>query len=339
MHTSLGPFKDVVMDGIPDRLLNDCQSPLSPGRQQSPCVVRRPVQLPPFLTPRFGQGSLSPSQADEEWMLMQDPRPTTCPTFDALLNCVNVLLGVSILALPFAIRQAGWMLGVLLIVGCAVVCAYTAILLGRVMRAGTEMMNYADTGRLVLGPGCFLALNAAIFCEIMLGLVSFILLMSDSLHDLFPGVAVDSWIVLTAFAMIPACWIRDYSKLAWISFAGIVVSTLLFCFLVVVGLATPPGNPGSLFSGNTEASPQSGFCASLGILLGAFGGGHALFPSVYSVMQRKSAYSAMIAGAFLLVACQFLLMGAVGYRMFGEATKPEIHLNLDPSKWFTKVVF
>ncbi|KAJ3213977.1 hypothetical protein HDU67_002236 [Dinochytrium kinnereticum] len=54
-------------------------------------------------------------------------------TLAATLNSANVMLGMGILSIPFALSHAGWVCGVMMLAGFALICARTAILLGKCM--------------------------------------------------------------------------------------------------------------------------------------------------------------------------------------------------------------
>jgi vesicular inhibitory amino acid transporter len=68
--------------------------------------------------------------------------PGQSSNFDTLSNSVNQMMGVGILALPFALKQAGW-LGVIFLALCAMLTLYTAHTLGRCADTDMKIQSYA----------------------------------------------------------------------------------------------------------------------------------------------------------------------------------------------------
>lgn len=62
-----------------------------------------------------------------------------------LFNAMNMLMGVGLLSLPYAMRLAGWF-GVVMLVTCSGITCYTAQILGKIQ-------EYVPTNKLRDGPG------------------------------------------------------------------------------------------------------------------------------------------------------------------------------------------
>jgi vesicular inhibitory amino acid transporter len=71
-----------------------------------------------------------------------EAEPGGSSDLDTLANSVNQMMGVGILALPFALKQAGWV-GVIFLGGCALATLYTAHTLGRCTRTSSKIQSYA----------------------------------------------------------------------------------------------------------------------------------------------------------------------------------------------------
>ena len=67
-------------------------------------------------------------------------------------NAVNLLLGVGILSLPFAVKTSGWLICIPLLLFLSLVTNYTGKLIGRCLSYKQGMQSFADIGTEAFGP-------------------------------------------------------------------------------------------------------------------------------------------------------------------------------------------
>ena len=88
------------------------------------------------------------------------------------VNLANTIIGSGIIGLPYAMRQAGLVLGLALLV---LVGALTAYSLDILIRAGRRVgkYEYGDAARAIFGPVGFYAMNITLLLNSAGGVISY----------------------------------------------------------------------------------------------------------------------------------------------------------------------
>ncbi|OBA22819.1 hypothetical protein METBIDRAFT_29396 [Metschnikowia bicuspidata var. bicuspidata NRRL YB-4993] len=244
-----------------------------------------------------------------------------------VLNSVNVLIGVGLLALPVGLLKGGWVLGAPLLVACCLATCWSATLLSRALDTDRTMMTYADLGHASYGRTAK-ALILVIFSVDLVGLgVSLVLLFSDSLFALagdetrwtktrFKLVA---FAVLTPFTFLPLPVLLVFSLFGIL--ATVSITVLVFC-CGLLKLASP----GSLIEAMpTNLWPQSTpeLFVALGILMAPFGG-HAIFPNLKSDMRHPEKFTRTLFTTYTITLLTDCSMAVIGFLMFGALCNNEV---------------
>ncbi|TPX10803.1 uncharacterized protein E0L32_008192 [Thyridium curvatum] len=246
-----------------------------------------------------------------------------------IFNSVNVLIGVGLLSLPMGIKYAGWICGMIIMAGAALVTAYTAGLLAKCMDLDPIVITFSDLAYISFGPRARVATSVLFTLELLAACVALIVLFADSLELLFPGfLSVTGWKILCSLAMMPL----QFLPLRLLSFTSIV--GILCCFgivtiLVIDGFVKQEA-PGSLiepavtylFPANWLTLPLS-----FGLLMSPWGG-HSVFPNIYRDMRHPHRYGQAVKVTF---SCTYLLdavTAVAGVLMFGDDTLDEITSNV-----------
>ncbi|KAJ3302836.1 hypothetical protein HDV03_004525 [Kappamyces sp. JEL0829] len=259
-----------------------------------------------------------------------EPHKSVASTLSTALNTVNLLMGVGIISIPYGVSRLGWALGIGLLLVFSLLARYTGSLIGRIMSktGATSMFEIAElafgnTGKLVLG--------ALFTLELFTASVAMLILFADSLTSLLPALrGQEAELKFMAwFLLLPFTLTSSLSKLAWMSFIGVLsLSTLIFT-ITFNGLNTAHG-PGSLWDPQpTHWSPMSFSSSTLGIGLLFVGlDGHAVFPSLYGSMKNPREFGQSLSWSYLVVGLTYIGVGTVGYLMYGVNVSPEIILDL-----------
>nr|CAB3477521.1 unnamed protein product [Digitaria exilis] len=258
------------------------------------------------------------------------------------LNLSNVISGVGMLSVPYALAQGGWLsLALFALVGA--VCYYTGELVGRCMRADAFVRSYPDIGELAFGRGGRKAIGAVMYAELYLIAISFLILEGDNLAKLLPNTSVALpggyyilegkllYILVAAVGVLPTTWLRDLSVLAYVSALGLVASVALTASLVWGGLAEHGfhAKDGNVFS-------LAGLPTSLSLYFVCFSG-HGVFPTVYTSMRNKKDFSKVLLTSSVLCSLNYALTAVLGYLIYGDDVKSLVTLNLPSGKVYTKV--
>jgi vesicular inhibitory amino acid transporter len=274
-------------------------------------------------------------------------------TNQALANSVNILLGVGTLSVPYALREAGWAgIVVLLVLGAStnytgktlIKCQRKGSLPMRsnfntysdknedgnvtvVKRARRALTTYEDIGEAAFGDFGRSLISWVLYAELIGTCGLFFILEGDHLHLLFESTmqSKEKLMFLAALIMIPTTWLADLSKLSFIGALGFIASVGL---TGVVGwdLVQALNNPSYQFP-HTSLIHAASYPLSFGLLAFVFAG-HAVFPAIYTSMQKPQEYEEMLDKTYGVVMLNCLLLGCAGYYLFGDKVSSEVTLDL-----------
>ncbi|CAD6237998.1 unnamed protein product [Miscanthus lutarioriparius] len=263
------------------------------------------------------------------------------------LNLSNVISGVGVLSVPYALAQGGWLsLALFAVVGA--VCYYTGELIARCMRAGGDgdpdaVRSYPDIGQLAFGRPGRKAIGAVMYAELYLVAVSFLILEGDNLDKLLPGTAVglpggyvlrgkQLFTLLAAVVILPTTWLRDLCVLAYVSAVGLVASVALTASLVWAGVA----EHGFHAAKDANVFSLAGLPTSLSLYFVCFAG-HGVFPTVYTSMRNNNDFTKVLLASSVLCSLNYALTAVLGYMIYGDDVKSLVTLNLPSGKVYTRI--
>ncbi|KAL6901026.1 hypothetical protein ACP4OV_005702 [Aristida adscensionis] len=261
------------------------------------------------------------------------------------LNLSNVISGVGMLSVPYALAQGGWLsLALFALVGA--VCYYTGELIARCLCADGDaaaIRSYPDIGELAFGRRGRTAIGLVMYAELYLVAVSFLILEGENLDKLLPDVSVglllgrrlhgkQLFTLMAAVVILPTTWLRDLSALAYVSAVGLVASAALTVSLLWAGVA----EHGFHGNGGDALLSLAGLPTSLSLFFVCFAG-HGVFPTVYSSMRNKRAFSKVMLVSSLLCSLNYALTAILGYLIYGDGVSPLVTLNLPSGKVYTRI--
>eukprot|EP00756_Hemistasia_phaeocysticola_P046958 Hpha_TRINITY_DN2081_c0_g1::TRINITY_DN2081_c0_g1_i1::g.82884::m.82884/K15015/SLC32A, VGAT; solute carrier family 32 (vesicular inhibitory amino acid transporter) len=250
-----------------------------------------------------------------------------------VINSFNILIGASLLSLPYAFAKGGWWAAGIL-VGLAIASDYTANLLGKIQHLHPEAKNYPDMGVLAFGTAGHWFLQIVFFGELFLYMIGIIILLAENAYKLNDSLTKREWMLVWAAAVMPTALVRDFSKLTFVSVLGSLAGAFLLGALVYIGVHE------DLLTTN-RAKDQSNFVYStfpfgVGLLMSLYGG-HSIYPAIRSQMKEKSGYPSMVHLTFTLSTLFYIVFGFLGYRMYGADVNEVITLSFDESNPVSKV--
>jgi len=275
-------------------------------------------------------------------------------TEQALANSVNILLGVGTLSVPYALKESGWM-GLLVLLLLGATTNYTGKTLIRCQRRGSLPMRtnfntysdvnedgavqvvkkarralttYEDIGEAAFGEFGRSLISWVLYAELIGTCGLFFILEGDHLKLLFESTmqSKETLMLLAAGVMIPTTWLVDLSKLSFIGALGFVASVGL-TGVVGFDLVKALTNPSGYEFPHTALVHYSTYPLSFGLLAFVFAG-HAVFPAIYTSMQKPEEYESMLDKTYGVVMTNCLLLGCAGYFLFGDKVSSEVTLDL-----------
>ncbi|KAF2206365.1 hypothetical protein CERZMDRAFT_72227 [Cercospora zeae-maydis SCOH1-5] len=247
-----------------------------------------------------------------------------------IFNSVNVLIGVGLLALPLAMKYAGWIPGLIFFAFAGASTCYTAKLLAKCADIDNSLITFADLAYVSFGPWARIGTSILFSLELVAACVALVVLFADSLNALIPidSLGLTEWKIVCGLILIPL----SFLPLRLLSFTSIL--GILSCFGIVLAVVIDglikPNTPGSL----RQPASTYLFPANWGSLPIAFGilmspwGGHSVFPNIYRDMRHPYKYRRGVHITYIFTFGLDLLMAVVGLLMFGDDVKDEITRNI-----------
>ncbi|PSS04317.1 Vacuolar amino acid transporter like [Actinidia chinensis var. chinensis] len=256
------------------------------------------------------------------------------------INGINALSGIGILSVPYALSSGGWLSLILLLLIATSAC-FTGLLIRRCLDSNPLITSYPDIAGVAFGKKGRITASIFICLELYLVATGLLILEGDNLHKLSPNFALKlggftldgrhSFVIIAGVMIFPSMWLSDLGVLSYISFGGVVSSLIIVVSIFCVGTSKGVGfhGKGSLvnFKGLPTALSLYTFCY----------GAHAMFPTIYNSMRKKSQFSTVLLLSFIICTITYVSMAILGYLIYGHTVQSQVTLNLPKEKISSKV--
>ncbi|KAL4890405.1 transporter [Aspergillus ambiguus] len=245
-----------------------------------------------------------------------------------IFNSVNVLIGVGLLSLPLAMKQAGWLLGLLFLFFAAVTTSYTAKILAKCLDVDRSLITYADLAYISFGHHARLVTSLLFCLELVGACVALVVLFADSLHVLIPTLSIFQWKIICGVVLVPLNFV-PLRFLSVTSILGILSCTSIVILICIDGLIKSDA-PGSLLQpSRTSLLPDNWATLplSFGLVMSPWGG-HGVFPNIYKDMRHPQKYGKSLWVTYLFTYSLDCAMAVIGWVMFGDGVRDEITANV-----------
>ena len=245
-----------------------------------------------------------------------------------IFNSVNVLIGVGLLALPLAMKYAGWVPGLIFFTFSAITTSYTAKLLAKCADVDNSLITFADLAYVSFGPSARIATSILFTIELIGACVALVVLFADSLDALIPGWGITEWKIVCGIILVPL----GFVPLRFLSFTSIlgILSCLVIVTAVFVDGLIKPHQPGSLREpATTYIFPANWYTLpiSFGLLMSPWGG-HSVFPNIYRDMRHPYRYRKAVNITYMFTFLLDTSMAVIGLLMFGDGVMDEVTKNI-----------
>jgi sodium-coupled neutral amino acid transporter 11 len=276
--------------------------------------------------------------------------------WDAAFNFTNSIVGAGIVGLPYALTEAGFIAGIVLLISMTWLVDYTVRLLVLDAKLSSQT-SYQGLVKHCFGKTGFIAISFFQFifaygamCACIINLILDTVILGDvipkvfrhilSPTSIFYGILTSrSSIILlcTILVSLPLSLKRDISSLAQTSALSLIMILYIVLVVVFVSFSLPKEVLNDEFS---ITFVGSGIFRSIGVISFAFVCHHNTFMIYGSLrvptMDRFATVTHLSTGASLVLC---LLMASGGYLAFGSNTRANILVNLPEDGWSNSARF
>ena len=276
---------------------------------------------------------LDSTQVEEGGRATVDTKAEGSSYLGASANGVNLLLGVGVLSLPYALKCAGWYTGVGLLFFLTIVTNHTGKLIGKMMDKDAEnIRSFGDIGFVAFGPLGQYVITVTFFLELFSACGMYLILTGDNLHTLFPQRSQYFWTVVGAAIMVPTALTSKLSFLSYFSVVGTFASTFLCLSVIYLGFVLKKDSD---YGGGSYIDPShtdkftdlNSAPFSIGLVMVGFAG-HACFPSIKLSLSNQKDYNAVLNTSYLVCFTFYTSIAILGYLMYGVNVDEEITFNI-----------
>ena len=306
-----------------------------------------PPETPsPIRTKASLKGKLSTS--DEGIPALKEGGTASIPNLTTSL--VKSIVGSGVLALPAGVATLGdsptnvVMPAIFLIIAIGIMNAFMFSLIGRVCGM-TGATGYRQAWELTMGEETSQWVAVAVAFKTLLSCLAFSIILADSFQSIAIAMGIDATRtevlgVITLFALLPLCLLRDLSSLAIFSLMGLVGMGFTTCVMVLrffdgsyaigtgVFLAQIPTNLQPSFG---DSGPSATGIVLACTLATAFVS-HYNAPRFHAELQDNSIerFNIVVGSAYAISAVVFSIVALVGFLTFGAASSGFILNNYSP---------
>ncbi|GKZ00972.1 hypothetical protein MPSEU_001048700 [Mayamaea pseudoterrestris] len=271
--------------------------------------------------------------------------------FGTVANLMNAIVGSGIVGIPFAIREAGFVAGIFLIIIAAFITEKSLRLLIATAKH-VHVPSYETLAEAAFGKLGFKFLCCNMFVMAFGAQISYLMVVKDTFSGIFLGEAATIaskravLLLVSLSIMVPLSSQRDMADLAKTSRVSVLIDVILVGLVVysapiVQSLQTlreeNDGAPIASILMKDTIRPESIF-VGLGVLSFAYVCQQSAF-IIAGSLERPTLKRWSVVTATALTLCCFLelAMGASGYLAYGTLTEGNIINNLDPSLWSANI--
>lgn len=243
----------------------------------------------------------------------------TIGCFKSTVNLVLTAVGVGVLALPLAIAQSGWAMGVLLLLVTWALSQFMMHLLWKCImterRRGVVVMDsYGSVGEAALGkPGRYLV-SVATYIGLSAICVIILILLGGGLFSITGTLTRHAWIRIAALCILPLSWLPSLKEIGVLSAVGVVGVCLVGIVVLAASISLSDADRGDISP--MPASP-SGLAMSFIEFMNSFTVAPVI-PTIIAGMKTPAKFPKVSAYAFAIISLCFAVIGFAGYAGWGD---------------------
>jgi len=281
---------------------------------------------------------MTKQSADDEWAshpIISRAAPllsTKSSVAVTFINLVKSMFGAGFLALPYAVRNIGYiggLVGVPLLTICIELGIRCLLRVKRELRVRgyrDEELTYAGIGRILLGKVGLVAVLITLAVGQLGTCAAYIIFTQQTMTQFYDGLPGWAYGIMMASLQMLLCQIRVLDGLRWTSAVGCVLVLLIFTTIYIYNLHSlgKEGASADLvpFDGRVRYFPRF-----IGIVTFAIEGITMVLP-LEAAMREPKYFMTVVDGSLVACAIVLLTFGELGYMVYGDATNDMITQNM-----------
>ncbi|KAK2805385.1 hypothetical protein FQN51_000211 [Onygenales sp. PD_10] len=260
----------------------------------------------------------------------------------AFMNMANSIIGAGIIGQPYAFRQAGMVMGIILLVGLTVTVDWTIrLIVVNSKLSGAD--SFQATVEFCFGRSGLIAISIAQWAFAFGGMVAFCIIVGDtiphvlaavfpSLKDMpFLWLLTDRRAIIVLFVLgvsYPLSLYRDIAKLAKASTLALVSMVIIVVTVLTQGFRVPSESRGEI---KGSLFVNDGFFQAVGVISFAFVCHHnslLIYGSLKKPTMDRFALVTHYSTGISMIMC--LVMAFAGFFTFGSKTQGNVLNNFPP---------
>lgn len=256
----------------------------------------------------------------------------------SVINLVKTIVGAGMLAIPYAFRNDGVLVGVLLVLLAAVTSAFGLFVLSKCSKTLINPRSSSFFSLCMLTyPSLSPLFDLAMITQCFGVGLSYLVLIGDLFPGLFGG-RRELWILGSSMVIVPLCLLRKLDSLKYSSIIGLFA--LAYLSLLLISTFAYEYSTGHYREIRGDVSwlkvyDTRGLISTFSIIIFAYTGSMNLF-SIANELKDNSMrnLTAVVNRSVAIATFLFLSVALSGYLTFGSKTVGNIMLNYDPdSVW------
>ena len=245
-----------------------------------------------------------------------------------VFNSVNIMIGIGLLSLPLALKQAGFLIGMVFLLLAAAITRYTARLLTKCLDLDIALVTFSDIAWKAFGLKARIVVGLLFTMELLGACIALIILFGDTLDALIPGYGPTTWKILSGLILVPL----DMVPLRYLSVTSIlgILCNIGIITLIFIAGGLKQHRPGSLREpAFTTLWPTrwSDLPLAFGLLMAPWGGS-AVYPSIYRDMRHPAKFAKSLNYTYCFTLFIDVTTAISGYLMFGQTILDEVTSNI-----------
>lgn len=259
----------------------------------------------------------------------------------SVVNLVKTIVGAGLLAIPYAFKSDGVLVGILLILLAAITSGFGLFILGKCSKTLLDPRDSSFFSLCMLTfPSLSPLFDLAMITQCFGVGLSYLVLLGDIFPSLVGGER-ELWIALSAMVVIPLCLLKKLDSLKYSSIIGLFALAYLSILILSTFVYEYANGRYEEIKSDIHwwsVYDYKGLMSTFSIIIFAYTGSMNLFSIVNELKDNSMTnISAVVNRSISISTIFFIAVALAGYLTFGNNTLGNVILNYDESSIYVRI--